>query len=83
MSILYTSPTLAKDPIAILYYSIILTVVTVMVAIVIGTIQLLSLILNVAQPTGTFWDGVSVASDHYDIIGRLYMFSCLGRVTKQ
>ncbi|KAL9584577.1 MAG: hypothetical protein Q9212_002040 [Teloschistes hypoglaucus] len=66
---LYTSTTLAKDRIAILYYSIVLTVVTVIVAIVIGMIQLFSLILNVAEPTGKFWEGVAVAGDHYDIIG--------------
>ena len=69
MLTLYTSTSLAKDLIAILYYSIVLTVVTILVAIVIGVIQLLSLILNVAEPTGPFWDSVGVAGDHYDIIG--------------
>ena len=69
MLALYTSTSLAKDPIAILYYSIVLTVVTVIVAVVIGVIQLLSLILHVAEPTGKFWDGVAIAGDHYDIIG--------------
>lgn len=66
---LYTSTSLAKDPIAILYYSIVLTIVTIMVAIVIGTIQLLNLVLNVASPEGSFWDGVASAGDHFDIIG--------------
>ncbi|MCJ1417811.1 hypothetical protein MMC32_004156 [Xylographa parallela] len=69
MLTLYTSPSLAKDTIAILYYSIILTGITVVVALVIGTIQLLTLILNIANPTGKFWAGVQVAGDHYDIIG--------------
>lgn len=69
MLILYTSTSLARDPIAILYYSIVLTLVTIMVAIVIGTIQLLTLVLNVAEPTGSFWDGVDAAGEHYDIIG--------------
>ena len=69
MLTLYTSTSLAKDPIAILYYSIVLTVVTVIVAVVIGIIQLLSLILNVAEPSGPFWDGVGVAGDNYDVIG--------------
>ena len=55
MMALYTSPALAKDRIAILYYSIILTVITVVVAIIIGIIQILSLILNVANPSGKFW----------------------------
>jgi nickel/cobalt transporter (NiCoT) family protein len=59
----------AKDPLTFLYYSIVLTSLTVIVALVIGTIQLLSLILNVGKPTGRFWDGVQSASDHYDIVG--------------
>ena len=42
----------AKDPVAFLYYSIVLTSLTVMVAFIIGTIQLLTLILNVASPFG-------------------------------
>lgn len=58
-----------RDPIAFLYYSIILTVLTVIVALVIGTIQLLTMILNVASPTGRFWDGVETAGDYYEVIG--------------
>lgn len=40
-----------------------------MVATCIGTIQLLTLILNVANPTGKFWDGVATAGDNFEIIG--------------
>ncbi|KAF6224896.1 hypothetical protein HO133_010090 [Letharia lupina] len=69
MMALYTSTALAKDQIAILYYSIVLTVITVMVAMIIGFVQLLTLVLNVAQPSGKFWGGVAVAGDHYDVIG--------------
>ncbi|KAI9785094.1 MAG: hypothetical protein M1816_000505 [Peltula sp. TS41687] len=69
MMTLYTSTALAHDQIAILYYSIVLTIITVIVAVVIGVIQLLNLILNVAEPTGKFWDGVQAVGDHYDIIG--------------
>lgn len=69
MMAIYTSTSLAKDQIAILYYSIVLTIITVMVAIVIGTIQALTLILNVAEPTGKFWDGVDKAGENYEIIG--------------
>ncbi|KAL2872583.1 high-affinity nickel-transport protein-domain-containing protein [Aspergillus lucknowensis] len=58
-----------RDPVAFLYYSIVLTTLTVIVAIVIGIIQLLTLILNVAEPTGRFWDGVQTAGDYYDVIG--------------
>lgn len=69
MMTLYTSASLARDPIAILYYSIVLTMITIVVAIIIGTIQLLSLVRNVADPAGRFWDGVEVVEDYYDIIG--------------
>ena len=44
MMALYTSTTFAKDQIAILYYSIVLTVITVMVAMIIGLIQTLTLV---------------------------------------
>jgi high-affinity nickel-transport protein len=69
MMSLYTSTKMARDVIAILYYSIVLTGITVFVAICIGTIQLLSLIDNTAHPEGPFWDGLHVVQDHYDIIG--------------
>lgn len=58
-----------RDPIAFLYYSIVLTTLTVMVALVIGIIQVLSLVLNVTDATGRFWNGVQTASDYYDAIG--------------
>ncbi len=67
MMSLYTSTSLARDTIAILYYSIVLSAITVLVAMAIGTIQLLSLIANYA--TGRFWDGVDTVGDHFDIIG--------------
>ncbi|CZR59445.1 related to high-affinity nickel transport protein, partial [Phialocephala subalpina] len=90
MMTLYTSTSIARDPITILYYktpmikddlcifanlvildSIVLTVITIVAAMVIGVIQLLTLVLNVADPhpPGPFWDGVAAAGDHYDIIG--------------
>lgn len=58
-----------RDPIAFLYYSIVLTTLTVIVAIIIGVIQLLTMIMNAAQPKGKFWDGVQTAGDYYDVIG--------------
>ncbi|KAH8653197.1 high-affinity nickel-transport protein-domain-containing protein [Tricladium varicosporioides] len=67
MMTLYTSTSLARDTIAILYYSIVLSALTVMVAITIGVIQLLSLCANFY--TGKFWDGVNAVGDRYDIVG--------------
>lgn len=80
MMVLYTSTTFAKDQIAILYYSIILTIITVAVAIVIGVIQILTMILNVAQPSGPFWEGVEIAGDHYDIIGDFHATNKTSRI---
>lgn len=58
-----------KDPLTFLYYSIVLTTLTVICAIIIGILQLLSLVLNVAKPTGPFWDGVETAGEYYEVIG--------------
>ncbi|KAF2008579.1 NicO-domain-containing protein [Aaosphaeria arxii CBS 175.79] len=69
MMSLYTSTQLARDPIAICYYSIVLTVITVVVATVIGVVQFLNLALNVAEPKGPFWDGVERLGEKWDIVG--------------
>lgn len=69
MMALYTSKAFSRDTVAILYYSIVLTGITVVVAAFIGIIQVLSLAQNVANPSGKFWDGVSAIGDHFDIIG--------------
>ncbi|OQO11044.1 hypothetical protein B0A48_05299 [Cryoendolithus antarcticus] len=70
MMSLYTSARLAKDAIAVLYYQCVLTAVTVAVALVIGILQLLTMIHNVRPEfSGRFWHGVDVAGENYDIIG--------------
>ncbi|RMZ67929.1 beta-ketoacyl synthase [Pyrenophora seminiperda CCB06] len=69
MMSLYTSTQMARDPIAICYYSIVLTVITVIVATIIGTVQFLNLVLNVAEPHGKFWDGVEKLGEAWDIVG--------------
>jgi len=80
MMTLYTSTQLARDPIAICYYSIVLTVITVIVATIIGTVQFLNLILNVAEPHGSFWDGVERLGEAWDIVGMFFfcfVFGCM------
>lgn len=69
MMALYTSKVFARDQVAILYYSIVLTGITVFVSAFIGIIQVLSLAQNIAEPEGSFWDGVSAIGDHFDVIG--------------
>ena len=58
-----------RDPIAFLYYSIVLTTLTVIVAVVIGILQLLTMIVSALEPSGRFWDGVEVVGEYYDVIG--------------
>lgn len=69
MMALYSSKAFARDHIAILYYSIVLTGITIFVSAFIGIIQLLSLVLNVAEPEGSFWEGVAAIGDNFEIIG--------------
>jgi len=69
MMALYTSKAFARDIVAILYYSIVLTGITIFVSAFIGVIQVLSLVENVAEPEGPFWDGVGAIGDNFDIIG--------------
>ena len=71
MMALYTSKAFSRDVVAILYYSIVLTGITVAVSAFIGIVQLLSLAQNVASPTptGRFWDGMSAIENNFDIVG--------------
>lgn len=68
MMTLYTSTSLARDTVAILYYSIVLTGITILVAVAIGTIQLLSLAAHFEEGT-KFAENVDKIGDHYDVIG--------------
>lgn len=69
MMALYTNKAFARDTVAILYYSIVLTAITVFVSAFIGIVQILSLVQNVSEPEGEFWDGVSAIGEYYDVIG--------------
>lgn len=69
MSTLYTSPTFSRDPVATLYYSTVLTSITVLVSAFVAAIQILSLIARLAAPRGRFWDLVDVLAEHFDYIG--------------
>ncbi|PSK35048.1 High-affinity nickel transport protein nic1 [Elsinoe australis] len=69
MMSLYTSTRLAGDRVAVCYYQVVLTGITVVVAVVIGVLQVLNMVVAVAEPSGRFWDGVEVVGEHYDVIG--------------
>src|SRR5436190_20982376 len=73
MTLLYISPNSTdgrpRPSLTRLFHSILLTSLSIGIAITIGVIQLLSLIYNIREPTGRFWDGVQWISDRYDIVG--------------
>jgi high-affinity nickel-transport protein len=69
MASLYTSKVFARDPIAILYYSIVLTAITVVVSAFVAIVQVFSLVMRVQEPEGKFWDGVKQLTDNFDIVG--------------
>lgn len=73
MTLLYVSPNsgilTGRPSLTRLFHSILLTSLSIGIAVTIGIIQLLTLIYNVAEPTGPFWDGVNWIGDRYDIFG--------------
>ncbi|KAI0480155.1 high-affinity nickel-transport protein-domain-containing protein [Xylariaceae sp. FL0804] len=73
MMSLYTSKAFARDRVAILYYSVVLTAVTVVASAFIGVVQILSLIQNVIAESSTennrFWEGLGAIGDHFDLVG--------------
>jgi high-affinity nickel-transport protein len=74
MMALYTSAAASRDPFTITYYSLVLTGVTVVVALFVGSLQALELADAVKiNPEGAFWEGVEKLGDNYDIIG---IYSC-------
>jgi high-affinity nickel-transport protein len=73
MMSLYSSASLARDQIAICYYSITLTGVTVIVAVFIGVVQFLVLgaaVISEEEGKKAFWKGVNALGDKYDIVGK-------------
>lgn len=73
MLALYSSATLARDAIAIAYYNVILTAITVVIAVVIGVLQVLGLVVAVVGKQklnhSKFWRGVIAVGDRYDVVG--------------
>lgn len=72
MMSLYSSASLAKDQIAICYYSLALTAITVIVAVFIGVVQFLILgaaVVSEKEAEKPFWQGVNALGDRYDVVG--------------
>jgi nickel/cobalt transporter (NiCoT) family protein len=73
MTLLYISPNsggaTSRPSMTRLFHSILLTSLSIGIALTIGVIQLLTLIYNIRTPTGRFWDGVNWLGERYDIVG--------------
>ncbi len=69
MMSLYTAKTFATDMVAILYYSVVLTGITITVSAFVAVIQILNLAAGIANPEGPFWDGLDALGEKWDIVG--------------
>ena len=58
-------------PIRKLYYNMTITLVSVVVAVLVGGIEALGLIQDQLNLTGTFWDGIGSLNDNFGTIGYL------------
>ncbi len=56
-------------PMRKLYYNLTITFVSVIVAVVIGGIELLGLIGDKMQLSGAFWDGIGALNDNFNTLG--------------
>jgi high-affinity nickel-transport protein len=54
-----------------LYYNIVMTAISVAVAVVIGSIEALGLLAGKLHLEGRFWDAVSALGEHFGTIGYL------------
>ena len=60
-----------KRPIRKLYYNLTITSVSVLVAVLIGSIETLGLIADKLALTGTFWTGVTALTENFGLLGYL------------
>jgi nickel/cobalt transporter (NiCoT) family protein len=58
-------------PIRKLYYNLIITMVSVMVALLVGGVEVLGLVANKLQMSGLFWDAISALNDNFGTLGYL------------
>jgi high-affinity nickel-transport protein len=58
-------------PVRKLYYNITVTTISVIVALLIATVEALGLIADRLHPGGAFWDGIASLNDNFGMIGYL------------
>jgi nickel/cobalt transporter (NiCoT) family protein len=61
-------------PVRKLYYNMTITAISVVIAVVVGGIELLSIFGDQFNLHGVFWDGVGSLSDHFGLIGVVIVF---------
>ncbi len=60
-------------PIRKLYYNLIITAVSVVIALLVGTIEALGLVADKLALKGTFWGGVAALNDSFGVLGYLIL----------
>ena len=58
-------------PVRKLYYNLTITIVSVMVAVLVGGVEALGLLANKLELTGLFWDGIGALNDNFGMLGYL------------
>ncbi len=58
-------------PVRKLYYNLTITVISVLVAVLVGGVEALGLVASKLELTGLFWDGISALNDNFGALGYL------------
>ena len=56
-------------PVRKLYYNLTITVVSVLVAVLVGGVEALGLVAGKFELTGAFWDGIGALNDNFGMLG--------------
>jgi high-affinity nickel-transport protein len=65
-------------PVRKLYYNMTITTISVLIAVVVGGIELLSIFGDQFDLHGFFWDGIGSLSDHFGTIGVIIVLIFIG-----
>jgi len=58
-------------PVRKLYYNLTITMVSVLIAVLVGGVEALGLLANKLELSGMFWDEVSALNDNFGVLGYL------------
>lgn len=65
-------------PVRKLYYNMTITTISVVIAVLVGGIEMLSIVGDQFNLHGFFWDSIASLSDHFGVIGVLIIFIFVG-----